>query len=42
MEHTIEPYHLNLWLFLGVMAAVPGLLMLVITPVLLKMSHGKA
>jgi len=42
MEHTIEPYHWNLWLFLGIMAAVPGLLMLVLTPVLLKMSHGKA
>ncbi len=25
MEHTLEPYHLNLWAFLGVMALVPGL-----------------
>jgi POT family proton-dependent oligopeptide transporter len=41
MEHTLEPYHLNLWAFLGVMASVPGLLMLALTPVLVKMSHGR-
>jgi len=41
MEHTLEPYHLNLWAFLGVMALVPGLLMLALTPVLVKMSHGR-
>ncbi|MFI5456945.1 MAG: peptide MFS transporter [Isosphaerales bacterium] len=41
MEHTLEPYHLNLWAFLGVMALVPGLLLLALTPVLVKMSHGK-
>jgi POT family proton-dependent oligopeptide transporter len=41
MEHTLEPYHLNLWAFLGVMATVPGLLLLALTPVLVKMSHGR-
>jgi proton-dependent oligopeptide transporter, POT family len=41
MEHTLEPYHLNLWAFLGTMALVPGLLMLALTPVLVKMSHGR-
>ena len=28
MKHTIEPYNLDLWAFLGVMAMVPGLLLL--------------
>lgn len=42
MERTIEPYHLNLWAFLGVVAFVPGVLMLLLTPLLLKISHGKA
>ena len=41
MEHTLEPYHLNLWAFLGAMALVPGLLLLALTPVLVKMSHGR-
>jgi POT family proton-dependent oligopeptide transporter len=41
MEKTLEPYHLNLWAFLGVMALVPGVLMLALTPVLVKMSHGR-
>jgi POT family proton-dependent oligopeptide transporter len=41
MEHTLEPYKLNLWVFLGLMALVPGLLMLALTPVLVKMSHGR-
>ncbi|HWE39364.1 MAG TPA: peptide MFS transporter [Isosphaeraceae bacterium] len=41
MEHTIEPYHLNLWAFLGGCALVPGLLLLALTPVLVKMSHGR-
>jgi proton-dependent oligopeptide transporter, POT family len=41
MEHTLEPYHLNLWAFLGVMAIVPGLLLLALTPILVKMSHGR-
>ena len=41
MKHTIEPYNLNLWAFLGVMALVPGLLLLALTPVLVKMSHGR-
>jgi POT family proton-dependent oligopeptide transporter len=41
MEHTIEPYRLNLWAFLGVCALVPGLLLLALTPVLVKMSHGR-
>jgi len=41
MEHTLEPYKLNLWVFLGMMALVPGLLMLALTPVLVKMSHGR-
>ena len=41
MEQTLEPYHLNLWAFLGVMAIVPGLLLLALTPILVKMSHGR-
>jgi proton-dependent oligopeptide transporter, POT family len=41
MEHTLEPYNLNLWVFLGVMALVPGLSLLALTPVLVKMSHGR-
>ncbi len=41
LEHTLKPYHLNLWVFLGVMALAPGLLMLALTPVLVKMSHGR-
>ncbi|MDR3621526.1 MAG: peptide MFS transporter [Paludisphaera borealis] len=41
MEHTLEPYHLNLWAFLGAMAFVPGVMMLALTPVLVKMSHGR-
>ena len=41
MEQTIEPYHLNLWAFLGVLALVPGLLLLAMGPVLVKMSHGR-
>ena len=41
MEHVLEPYHLNLWAFLGVMAIVPGLLLLALTPILVRMSHGR-
>ena len=41
MEHTLKPYNLNLWAFLGTMALVPGLLMLALTPILVKMSHGR-
>ncbi|WP_165248993.1 peptide MFS transporter [Paludisphaera soli] len=41
MENLIEPYHINLWVFLGAMALIPGLLMLALTPVLVKMSHGR-
>jgi POT family proton-dependent oligopeptide transporter len=41
MEHTIEPYHWNLWIFLGVMALVPGMLLVALTPVLVKLSHGR-
>jgi len=41
LEHAIEPYDLNLWAFLGVMAFVPGVLLLALTPVLVKMSHGR-
>jgi POT family proton-dependent oligopeptide transporter len=41
MEHTIEPFKWNLWIFLGLMALVPGLLLLALTPVLVKMSHGR-
>jgi POT family proton-dependent oligopeptide transporter len=37
----VEPNHWNLWIFLGIMALVPGLLMLALTPVLVKMSHGR-
>ncbi len=41
METTLKPYDLNLWAFLGTMALVPGLLLLALTPVLVKMSHGR-
>ncbi len=41
MEETVKGYDLNLWVFLGVCAFVPGLLMLALTPVLVKMSHGR-
>jgi POT family proton-dependent oligopeptide transporter len=41
-EHLIEPYHWNLWVFLGLLAAVPGVLMLVITPLLERLSHGRS
>lgn len=41
LEHALEPYNLNLWAFLGVMTLVPGVLMLALTPVLVKMSHGR-
>ncbi len=41
MEQTIEPYHLNLWAFLGVLALGPGLLLLALGPVLVRMSHGR-
>lgn len=41
MERTLEPYQLNLWAFLGAMAFVPGVMLLALTPVLVKMSHGR-
>jgi POT family proton-dependent oligopeptide transporter len=41
MEKTLEPLHWNLWVFLGVTAIVPGLLLLALTPILVKMSHGR-
>jgi POT family proton-dependent oligopeptide transporter len=41
-EHLIEPFHWNLWVFLGLLAAVPGVLMLVVTPLLEKLSHGRS
>jgi POT family proton-dependent oligopeptide transporter len=42
VEHTIEPLHWNLWVFLGLAAAVPGVVLLLLTPLLTRMSHGKA
>ena len=41
MEELIKPLDFNLWAFLGVMALVPGLLLLALTPALVKMSHGR-
>ena len=41
MESLIEPYHFNLWIVLGAMALVPGLLLLALTPILVKLSHGR-
>lgn len=41
MEETVHGFHWNLWVFLGIMAIVPGLLMLALTPLLVKMSHGR-
>jgi POT family proton-dependent oligopeptide transporter len=41
MENILKPYDINLWACLGVTAFVSGLLMLALTPVLVKMSHGR-
>jgi POT family proton-dependent oligopeptide transporter len=41
MEKTLEPFHWNLWVFLSITAIVPGLLLLALTPLLVKMSHGR-
>lgn len=41
LENALQPYNLNLWAFLGVMSFVPGVLLLALTPVLVKMSHGR-
>ncbi len=43
IDPILEHYpQINLWAFLGVMAAVPGVLMIAMTPLLVKMSHGRA
>jgi POT family proton-dependent oligopeptide transporter len=42
MEETVHHYGWNLWVFLGIMALVPGLLLLALTPVLVRMSHGRS
>lgn len=43
IDPILEHYpQINLWAFLGVMAAVPGVLMIAVTPLLVKMSHGRA
>ena len=42
MEHLVEPFHFDLWVFLAVLALVPGILLLLITPILVKMSHGRS
>ncbi|HEU5115462.1 MAG TPA: MFS transporter, partial [Isosphaeraceae bacterium] len=43
IDPILEHYpQINLWVFLGVMAAVPGVLMIAVTPLLVKMSHGRA
>jgi POT family proton-dependent oligopeptide transporter len=41
MENVLKPYDLNLWAFLGAMALISGLLLIALTPVLVKMSHGR-
>lgn len=41
MEELVKEQGWNLWAFLGVMAIVPGLLLLLATPVLTRMSHGR-
>ena len=42
VKHDIvEPNGYNLWVFLGLTALVSGLIMLALTPVLVKMSHGR-
>jgi POT family proton-dependent oligopeptide transporter len=41
MEKTIEPFEWNLWIFLGVMALIPGIVLVALTPVLVKLSHGR-
>ena len=42
VKHKIvEPNDLNLWLFLGAAAFVSGVVMLALTPLLVKMSHGR-
>ncbi len=42
MEHLVEPFQFNLWAFLAGLALVPGILLLLITPILVKMSHGRS
>ncbi|WP_337177813.1 peptide MFS transporter [Paludisphaera sp.] len=41
MESIIEPYKLNLWIVLGVMALGSGVLLLALTPILVRLSHGR-
>jgi proton-dependent oligopeptide transporter, POT family len=41
LEHELGKFDVNLWAFLGAMSLVPGLLLLALTPVLVKMSHGR-
>lgn len=41
MERTIEPFHWNLWAFLAVLAAVPGAVLVLLTPLLVKMSEAR-
>ncbi len=41
MKALVAPYDFNLWIVLGLMALVPGLLMLALTPLLVKLSHGR-
>ena len=43
IDPILEHYpNLNLWVYLGSMAVVSGVLMIAVTPLLVKMSHGKA
>ncbi|MDG3003693.1 peptide MFS transporter [Paludisphaera mucosa] len=37
----VQPNGYNLWIFLAAMSFFPGLLLLALTPVLVKMSHGR-
>lgn len=42
IDPILEHYpQINLWAFLGLVALVPGLLMLALTPLLVRMSHGR-
>jgi dipeptide/tripeptide permease len=43
IDPILEHYpNLNLWVYLGSMAAISGVLMIAVTPLLVRMSHGKA
>ena len=41
LEHELEPYHVNLFVFLLIVSVVSGLILLALTKPLKRMSHGR-